>query len=120
MAIARLKARRLPPPRAPRLLVAAILACSLGGCANFDAFRKCGYHGCAGDAAVTDEVRALLQQHPALGPPNQIYVNTEDRVVFLSGQVATELQRAIADEVALGAPGARRVVNNIALSYDGR
>jgi osmotically-inducible protein OsmY len=49
-----------------------------------------------------------------------VYVQTLNRVVYLSGQVATELQRLTAESVAQGAPGVRRVVDNIALTYEGR
>ena len=92
----------------------------LSGCAAYDAYRKCGFHGCPGDAAITAEVRSLLDQHPALGPPNQVYVQTLDRVVYLMGQVATDLQRQIADSVAREAPGVRQVIDTVALPYNGR
>jgi osmotically-inducible protein OsmY len=102
------------------LALAVIQAAALCGCAAYDAYRKCGFHGCPGDASIAAEVRALLDQHPALGPPNLVYVQTLDRVVYLSGQVATDLQRSIADSTAREAPGVREVVNTIALPYNGR
>ena len=102
------------------LALVVIQAAALSGCAAYHAYRKCGFHGCLGDASITAEVRALLDQHPALGPPNQVYVQTLDRVVYLTGQVATDLQRSIADSTAREAPGVREVVNTIALSYNGR
>ena len=104
----------------PSLVPLVILTAGLSGCAAYQAYHKCGFHGCPGDATITAEVRALLNQHPALGPPNQVYVQTLDRVVYLTGQVATDLQRAIADSAAREAPGARAVVNTIAVSYNGR
>ena len=66
------------------------------------------------------EVQSLLREHPALGPPNQLYVQTSDRVVFLSGQVATDYQREEAESVARTAPEVRRVINSVALDYNGR
>ena len=96
------------------------MASALGGCADYGAYKKCGYRGCPGDAAVTAEVEALLKAHPALQPPNLIYVHTVDRTVYLSGQVATGLQRVTAEEIARSAPDARRIVNTIALPYEGR
>jgi osmotically-inducible protein OsmY len=98
----------------------ALLACTLSACTAYGVYRKCGYQGCPGDAKITDEVRSLLTQHPELGPPNQVYVKTLDRVVYLSGQVATDLQRDTAESLALKANGARQVVDIIGLEYNGR
>lgn len=99
-------------------LVPAVAA--LTACAGYDAYRKCGWHGCAGDAQITREVQSLLREHPALGPPNQLYVQTSDQVVFLSGQVATDYQREEAESVARTAPEVRQVINSVALDYNGR
>ena len=96
------------------------LMCALSGCTEYSAYRKCGWNECPGDAQVTAEVTGLLNEHRELQPPNQIYVKTLDRVVYLSGQVATDLQRETAAALARGAPGARRVVDDIALTYTGR
>ncbi len=74
-----------------------ILTDTLTGCGAYSAYRKCGFAGCPGDAKITAEVRALLNQHPVLGPPNQVYVQTLDGVVYLTGQVATDLQRESAE-----------------------
>jgi osmotically-inducible protein OsmY len=97
-----------------------ILTDTLTGCSAYNAYRKCGSAGCPGDAKITTEVRALLNQHPALGPPNQIYVQTLDGVVYLTGQVATDLQRDSAEAVAHEAPDVSRIMNTIALTYAGR
>jgi osmotically-inducible protein OsmY len=97
-----------------------ILSGILSGCAAYSAYRKCGSGGCPGDAKITAEVRALLTQQPALQPPNQIYVQTLDGVVYLTGQVATDLQRDSAGAVAHEANGVSRIMNTIALTYAGR
>jgi len=102
------------------LVFVIVLAVILPGCAAYSAYSKCGPSGCPGDGEITVEVQALLNQHPALGPPNQIYVRTLDRVVYLTGQVATDLQRETAESVAHEASGVSRVVNTIALTYAGR
>jgi osmotically-inducible protein OsmY len=102
------------------LALVAIQAAALCGCATYHTYRKCGFDGCPGDASIAAEVRALLDQHRALGPPNQVYVQSLDRVVYLTGQVATDLQRSIADSTAREAPGVREVVDTIALGYSGR
>jgi osmotically-inducible protein OsmY len=97
--------------------VALILTVNLAGCA---AYRKCGFHGCPGDAQITAQVQALFAQHADLGPPNLIQVETRDRVVYLTGQVATGLQKEIAGSIARQASGAARVENSIAEEYGGR
>jgi osmotically-inducible protein OsmY len=102
------------------LCFAGIVTGTLFGCAEYGAYRKCGSGGCPGDAQLTAEVRQLLNQHPESRPPNQVYVQTLDRVVYLSGQVATELQRDTAESAAREARDARRVVDIIALTYAGR
>jgi osmotically-inducible protein OsmY len=108
--------------RGRRLFLPAglLTATALAGCADYHAYQKCGYRGCPGDAAITAQVQAVLRQHPALGPPNIIYVRTVDGTVYLSGQVATGLQRDVAESLARNVPDARRVVDGLALPYEGR
>lgn len=103
--------RHVPAPA-----LAVILAALLPGCTAYGAYRKCGFGGCPGDAAITREVRALFDQHPALEPPNLLSVRTLDHVVYLSGVVDTDLQSQIAQSVALEATGVARVVNSIGIS----
>jgi osmotically-inducible protein OsmY len=95
------------------LPVALILAGALAGCATN---RKCESGGCSGDAKITTNVHALLDQHPDLGPPNLITVQTMDRVVYLSGEVSAGEFSASAESVAHEVPGVVRVVNSIAIS----
>lgn len=97
-------------------LVATQVLCS---CTAFSAYGKCGTAGCPGDAQISAEIHKLLAAHPDLGPPNTIYVKTLDRVVYLSGQVATELQRETAEGLARSSPGVREVVDTIGLEYNG-
>jgi len=92
----------------------------LSGCSLYQDLRDCGWRGCPGDAPVTAAVQELLNQHVELQAPNHVYVQTLKHVVYLSGQVATDLQRQIAQSVALQAKGVHRVVNTIAVSYEGR
>jgi osmotically-inducible protein OsmY len=92
---------------------ALIVAGALTGCATY---RKCGFDGCPGDAKITADVRALLDQYPALEGSNTVYVQTLDHAVYLSGLVDTPFQRQFAQSVALQAPGAARVVNMIGVS----
>ena len=110
----------MPLSRSRRSLALVLALAVLPGCAGYEAYRKCGWHGCEGDAQITSAVQSLLNEHPALGPPNQLYVQTSDRVVFLTGQVATEYQREEAESVARAAPDVRQVVNTVSLEYGGR
>ena len=96
------------------LAFAPILA--VGGLAGCATYGKCGWSGCPGDAQITANVQALLDQNPALGPPNLIYVQTLDRVVYLNGVVDTPLEQRLAESVAREAAGGTQVVNNIGLS----
>jgi osmotically-inducible protein OsmY len=91
----------------------AILASGMQGCATY---KDCGFGGCAGDAKITANVQTLFDQHPELGPPNSIEVQTLDRVVYLYGFVSTGLDISTAGSVAVQAPGVARVVNSIAVS----
>ena len=96
---------------------AVILTGSLCACAVYE---KCGFTGCPGDARITADVKARFNQYAALQPPNLIYVQTLDHVVYLTGQVNTDPERALAKAVAVQIPGVARVVNSINLSYQGR
>lgn len=89
------------------------------GCAVLQTLHKCGA-GCPGDLEISAAVRARLDQHAELRAPNQVYVSTLDRTVYLSGQVATDLQRDMAETVARATPGVPRVVDLISLEYTGR
>jgi len=92
---------------------AVALATALAGCATYE---KCGLEGCAGDAKVTANVQARLDQHPDLGGPGAIEVQTLDHVVYLNGYVATGLERRFAESLAQETPGVTRVVDSIAVS----
>ena len=83
-------------------------------------YRKCGFAGCPGDAKITRDVQALMSRYPALQAPNSIRVQTMDHVVYLNGQVNTELERSTAESVALSVPGVRRVLNSINFDYGGK
>ena len=96
-------------PTLPMVTLGLSIAAVLSGCATFE---KCGFNGCPGDAKTTANVKALFDQHPELG--TSINVQTLDHVVYLYGLVDTPLDAAIANSVALQAPGATRVVSSIA------
>jgi len=81
---------------------------------------QCASEECKNDAKITADVKAKLKEYRELGGPNIVYVQTRDGVVYLTGQVTTDLQRDTAESVAGKVPGVARVVNSIALSYSGR
>jgi osmotically-inducible protein OsmY len=65
------------------------------------------------DAQITADVKRAIGNHRELGPPNLIYIDTHNHVVYLSGLVDTRLSREDAMEIARGVPGVRRVVGTI-------
>jgi osmotically-inducible protein OsmY len=83
-----------------------ILAGVLPGCATYG----------PGDAKITANVQAQLDQHPELGAPNSIDVQTQDRVVYLNGIVSTGLQRNIAESVASQADDVVKVQNLVSIT----
>ena len=105
--------------RNPLLLAFILLiATAFEGCASTSS--QCASESCKGDAKITADVQAKLKEHRELGAPNTVYVQTREGVVYLTGQVATDLQRQTAETVAGQVPGVGRVVNSIALTYGGR
>jgi osmotically-inducible protein OsmY len=88
------------------------LSSALAGCSSFG---KCASGACGGDAAITINVQTLLDQHPELGAPHSIEVQTIDRVVYLNGFVSDGLERSIAESVALQSRGVLKVVDSIAV-----
>ena len=62
-------------------------------------------------------MRARLDQHPVLGAPNLIEVQTFDHVVYLNGMVSQGLEGREAESVALEAPGVTHVVNLLAVTH---
>lgn len=101
------------------LPLVVLLSVAVSGCAAYEEARKCGYSGCPTDAHITAEVKAQFNQRTELKPPNLLYVQTLNGIVYLSGQVATPLQRETAVEVARQVPYVSHVVDNIALTYPG-
>jgi osmotically-inducible protein OsmY len=93
-------------------LVMLITAGVLAGCATD---RASGPGGGSGDAKITQNIEAQLDKHPDLGPPQEIEVQTENHVVYLSGLVDSGVAVADAESVARQAKGVSDVVNMIAV-----
>jgi len=96
---------------APLAVAAATLVL---GCA---AERNSEIVGSADDANITAKVKAALSQHPDLGPPNAIYVETRHHVVYLSGLVDNGLVTADAIELARQVPGVAKVESTVAVEH---
>ena len=94
-------------------------ACSICGCAVQATYAKCGFSGCPGDKAITAAVETLFAQHGALEAPNELRVQTLNRVVYLTGLVNSPREQTLATMVAFEANGVTNVVNSIGL-YNGR
>jgi osmotically-inducible protein OsmY len=106
--------------RSCRLLLVASIVVLSGSLCACRTYEKCGISGCSGDAKITADVEALFHQYPELEPPNLVYVQTLDHVVYLTGQVNTRTESDTASSIALRVAGVKRVVNSINLSYQGK
>ena len=87
-----------------------LILIGLSGCA---AFEKCGVEGCASDNKITANVHAAFAQHPELGEPNLINVQTVNHVVYLTGHVSEGAMRSTAESVARQISGVARVENTV-------
>ena len=67
----------------------------------------------ADDAGITAEIKSAISQRRDLQAPNQIYVETRDHVVYLTGRVYSGLSGDDAMEIARRAPGVTQVVSTI-------
>jgi osmotically-inducible protein OsmY len=95
------------------LATTLILSGLLPGCA---VERQCDAGGCLDDANITASVRTQINQHPDVGPPNTVHVQTVDHVVYLSGEVSQGLMKQTAEDVARQTPGVTRIVNDISVT----
>ena len=89
-----------------------ILAGAPSGCALYDTYEKCGFHGCPGDAKITADVVLQFKQRSDL-EPNAITVQTLDHVVYLHGLVSSGLEIDTAESIARKVPGVTGVVSSV-------
>jgi osmotically-inducible protein OsmY len=82
----------------------------LSGCATNE---NCGTEGCASDREITANVHAAFDQHPELGQPNLINVETVNHVVYLTGHVSEGAMRSTAESVARQIKGVARVESTV-------
>jgi osmotically-inducible protein OsmY len=69
------------------------------------------------DKQINAQVMAVFQQHPDLGPT--LKSHTKNGVVYITGSVATSLQKQSAEELAGGVAGVKKVIDNAGLEKGG-
>ena len=97
-------------------VIGAVLIGSSSGCA------VSGVRGLSGsprDDGISAHVRAQLSQYPSLRSSDSLRVKTYGRVVYLTGQVATDEERDLAESVTSEVAGVARVVDTISISFPG-
>ena len=97
-------------------VIGAVLIGSSSGCA-VSGVR--GLSGSPGDDGISAHVRAQLSQYPSLRSSDSLRVQTYGRVVYLTGQVATDEERDLAESVTSEVAGVARVVDTIGISFPG-
>ena len=93
------------------LTLCLVLAGTLSGC---EAYRKCGFSGCSGDATITANVQAQFARYPPL-TANSVRIQTLNKVVYLTGQVDTDVERLLAVSLANDVDGVTQVVDSISV-----
>jgi osmotically-inducible protein OsmY len=96
------------------IVVAPLLCAAFCGCA---VTQECRVDSCADDSQITAKIQAMFDQRSEFRPPNFVYVKTVNHVVYLTGQVNTDLVRENAESIVRDAADGTRVVNSIALTY---
>ena len=96
------------PPAIRRIASAMLLATALSACAAMGP-------PTSGDARITADVKARLEQYPELQEPNVLDVQTVRGVVYLRGLMGTPFEIRLASSVAGQVSGVTRVENLIGL-----
>jgi len=94
-----------------------MLAMGLNGCAIFP---KCSPEYCASDKVINAEVTQLFAEHPELGAPAALHIQTINGVVYLSGPVDTEFVMRQAETLARQVANVKDVENNLYPRSNGR
>jgi osmotically-inducible protein OsmY len=105
------------PIRPYLLTLAWLLAVNVSGCASFG---KCAPENCASDAKITADVRETIAEHPELGAPAALRVQTINGVVYLNGLVDTEFERRNAESLVSRVANVKDVVNSLDVRNTGR
>ena len=101
----------------PAALLGLCLAATLCACQTYKTYKKCGFAGCPGDADITASVESQFGRYaPLIG----VRVQTLGKVVYLTGQVDTDVERFLAVSVAENVRGVSDVVDSIGVNNVGR
>jgi osmotically-inducible protein OsmY len=93
------------------LSLVAIVACLSGtGCADFE----CQTTACVEDAKLRDQVSEQINAHSSLRFFN-LDIQTHNHAVYLEGLVDTEIDRSMAEQIAMAVPGVAKVYNGLTL-----
>jgi osmotically-inducible protein OsmY len=96
---------------------AALLLATLAACSTP---QKCTPTTCTDDQRLNQAVKAALYSDTAMRAPNLVYASTRDGVVYLTGTVATDLQKQSAESHARSVSGVLDVVNSISVDNSAR
>jgi osmotically-inducible protein OsmY len=99
------------------LSLVCFFAMTLNGCAIFP---KCSPENCASDKEINALVTELFSEHPELGPPAALHIQTINGVVYLSGPVDTEFEIRHAEALARQVANVKDVENNLYPRSNGR
>jgi osmotically-inducible protein OsmY len=89
--------------------LALVLTSCLSGCAEF----KCAPESCSGDARITADVSAVFSKHAEFVPPGTVRVQTINGIVYLNGQVNSEMERRSAEALVRQVANVKDVVNSL-------
>jgi osmotically-inducible protein OsmY len=103
-----------------RVLGIVWVVAALSGLSACATYQKCGLTGCPDDRQITTAVQGVIREYPELQGVNIVRVQTLNHVVYLYGQVDTEVERWTAQQAALSVKGVDRVVDSIGFQYEGR
>ena len=94
-----------------------IVAMGSNGCAIFP---RCSPENCASDKQINAEVNQLFNDHPELGPPATLHIQTINGVVYLSGPVDSDFEVRRAEALARQIANVKDVQNNLYSRSNGR
>lgn len=101
---------------ASSMLAASAGAVLAGGCASYGDPSRCHDAACREQAQFTSGLERSLRSAPDLAPPEAVYAQTLDNVVYLTGHVTTVVQRDHAEAIARSAIGDRELVDNLVVT----
>ena len=94
-----------------------MFAVQLSGCSIFP---QCSPENSASDKEINAQVKQLFGEHPELGAPAALHIQTINGVVYLSGPVDTEFEVRHAEALARQIANVKDVENNLYPRSNGR